>query len=425
VKNKTGWVAFVALRYFHARKSNGGRASSVLAALGIAVGTATLIVVIGVMNGFQTGFIDSILEVDSYHLRVTRSENDIHDAEMNSLTEKLRKDERVLSAIIFADYETVALGKSGRSLPLRIKALPEDIAAAAPRKLGGADFRKCEPVQGVQGLIFFPDGKAASRNDAKPSPFRISRFKDFCHDFPGWAIAVLSDPTGVLVGDLVASFPDLLQAQENSLDNVHRLKTGDHSGPARFGNETVGLRPRDDADMAGTEKTVDVELGISKEGADRRRDGLVNGKDGEICQSLPPGAPERSGHRRRRRFKSDSQENHFPGRILLGEGNAVQRRRDHADIGALRANQLQTPSSGTRNAEHIAEGGEDDIGLFRQHNGAVHVGDRRDTDGASRTGDQADALGKESADSKTADGMGMGPADFHESDGALHPGSQG
>jgi len=132
VKNVTGWVAFVALRYFHARKSNGGYASSVLAALGIAVGTATLIVVIGVMNGFQTGFIDSILEVDSYHVRVDCSEDGIRGTELDFLKNALKDDELVASAVLFADYETVALGRSGRSLPLRIKALPEDIADADP-----------------------------------------------------------------------------------------------------------------------------------------------------------------------------------------------------------------------------------------------------------------------------------------------------
>lgn len=129
------WAGFVALRYFHARKKNGGGASSILASLGIAVGTAALIVVIGVMNGFQSGFIDSILEVDSHHLRVTFPGDATANAEAGVLAARLRQEPGVSAAVIFADFETVALGRTGLALPLRIKALPEDASELDPRLL--------------------------------------------------------------------------------------------------------------------------------------------------------------------------------------------------------------------------------------------------------------------------------------------------
>jgi len=48
-----------------------GRGSSpVLSVLGIAVGVLSLIVIIAVMNGFQLGFIESIIELSSYHLQL-------------------------------------------------------------------------------------------------------------------------------------------------------------------------------------------------------------------------------------------------------------------------------------------------------------------------------------------------------------------
>jgi lipoprotein-releasing system permease protein len=65
------WIAFVAARYLSRRRRN--RASSpspALAVLGIAVGVLALTVIIAVMNGFQMGYIESILEVSSYHIRV-------------------------------------------------------------------------------------------------------------------------------------------------------------------------------------------------------------------------------------------------------------------------------------------------------------------------------------------------------------------
>ena len=59
----------LAFRYFHARRQGSGNASTLLSILGIAVGVMTLTVVLAVMNGFQLGFIESIVEISSYHLQ--------------------------------------------------------------------------------------------------------------------------------------------------------------------------------------------------------------------------------------------------------------------------------------------------------------------------------------------------------------------
>jgi lipoprotein-releasing system permease protein len=72
-KNRAGgaplWIGFVAFRYTF-RKKGRSHASSALPVLGIAVGVLALTVIIAVMNGFQLGFIETILEVSSYHIRV-------------------------------------------------------------------------------------------------------------------------------------------------------------------------------------------------------------------------------------------------------------------------------------------------------------------------------------------------------------------
>ncbi|MBN1836207.1 MAG: ABC transporter permease [Spirochaetales bacterium] len=63
------FVTQVALRYFRARRRSGA-ASTALSILGVSVGVMTLTAVLGVMNGFQLGFIESILEISSYHLQI-------------------------------------------------------------------------------------------------------------------------------------------------------------------------------------------------------------------------------------------------------------------------------------------------------------------------------------------------------------------
>ncbi len=61
-------VRLLALRFVRTRR-RGGSPSAVLSLVGVAVGVMTLTVVLGVMNGFQLGFIESIVEISSYHLQ--------------------------------------------------------------------------------------------------------------------------------------------------------------------------------------------------------------------------------------------------------------------------------------------------------------------------------------------------------------------
>ncbi len=154
MKGPNSWAVFVSRRYFHARRTKGGAASFLLAALGIAVGTAALVLVLGVMNGFQTGFIDSILEVDSHHLRISFEGESLDNPDADALAVLLREDSRVTAVLPFADFETVALGPSGRTHPLRVKAVPEDtgiLDPALPARLGLAGGTFPDPSEG--GII--------------------------------------------------------------------------------------------------------------------------------------------------------------------------------------------------------------------------------------------------------------------------------
>ena len=70
VRGPSSLPLLLAFRYFHARRRGSGNASTLLSILGIAVGVMTLTVVLAVMNGFQLGFIESIVEISSYHLQL-------------------------------------------------------------------------------------------------------------------------------------------------------------------------------------------------------------------------------------------------------------------------------------------------------------------------------------------------------------------
>ena len=101
------WIFFVARRYLAERRGSGAGVTSFLSTAGISVGVVTLVVVIGVMNGFQLGFIEDILEIRSYDLRVTG----LDLVEAGELAGELRRNPGIRGAIPFLDTQTLAQGR--------------------------------------------------------------------------------------------------------------------------------------------------------------------------------------------------------------------------------------------------------------------------------------------------------------------------
>ena len=57
------WIFFVSRRFAKVDRSGRSAVTGFLASLSICFGVMTLIVTVSVMNGFQMGFIDSIMEI--------------------------------------------------------------------------------------------------------------------------------------------------------------------------------------------------------------------------------------------------------------------------------------------------------------------------------------------------------------------------
>lgn len=147
--NKRAWIRQVASRWLSARRSAGGAASSAFASAGIAVGVSALVVVLGVMNGFQSGYIETILEVSSYDVRLDAP---VDPAARSDLLSRLRSEKGVRCAIPFAETQVLASGSDGRSLPLKIRAVPagmDELDASFVSAIGLPGGR----LEGVQGLV--------------------------------------------------------------------------------------------------------------------------------------------------------------------------------------------------------------------------------------------------------------------------------
>ena len=117
---KSRWIYFIALRYIFRRRKK--TPSPVLSILGIAVGVMALLIIIAVMNGFQLSFIESILEISSYHLRA----GNIEASALDTVRETILKIDGVKSVIPFREFQALIKGKRGKQQAILVRAFPSD-----------------------------------------------------------------------------------------------------------------------------------------------------------------------------------------------------------------------------------------------------------------------------------------------------------
>ncbi|MCX7025727.1 MAG: ABC transporter permease [Spirochaetes bacterium] len=191
------WVGFVASRYFRAARRNGRLASSVFSSGGIAIGAATLVVVLGVMNGFQSGFIDSILSIDSHHARAAFPAGISIDTGV--LESRLKAVPGVAAVLEFTETNTMAYTSGRRVAPLKIKAVSPDAPEKDPDFIEKLDLRAGE----------FPSSKGSIAIGAE-----LARSLSLA---PGDSISVLS---------VIASEEDGVSARTMNLDVSGIFRSG-------------------------------------------------------------------------------------------------------------------------------------------------------------------------------------------------------
>lgn len=117
------WISFVSKRFASVDRKGRSAVTSFLATLGICVGVMTLIVVISVMNGFQMSFIDSILEISSFHARV----QNIPQETENDFFEFCDKNPQILSVTPFYEAQALMAGEKNGTLSVIIRAVTQNI----------------------------------------------------------------------------------------------------------------------------------------------------------------------------------------------------------------------------------------------------------------------------------------------------------
>ena len=116
------WIRFVSKKMNRIEKEGRRSSNSFLSMLGIAFGVMALTVVMGVMNGFQMSFIDAILELTSYHVRVENIQNE------DEFLSWCRNQKDFKSATFFYDSQTLMASSRGLQSPAVIRSIDFDSA---------------------------------------------------------------------------------------------------------------------------------------------------------------------------------------------------------------------------------------------------------------------------------------------------------
>ena len=125
-------VLFVASRFFRTRRRTGGLGSSILSVTGIAAGVMTLTVILAIMNGFQLGFIESIIEISSYHLQASPADQGRSAESGADVSARLKGLPSVTAVVPFVERQVLAGGNVQRSRACVLRAVPPDLLSLDP-----------------------------------------------------------------------------------------------------------------------------------------------------------------------------------------------------------------------------------------------------------------------------------------------------
>ncbi|MFP4643258.1 MAG: ABC transporter permease [Spirochaetales bacterium] len=123
------WISEVGIRLIRSRRESDRNTASRLSIAGIAVGVMALVAVLSVMNGFQLGTIEAMLEVNSYHLRIRgEAAEDIDGDDIDTI----REIDGVRAVVPFSETETIARGFFETTRGAVVRSVPPDVLDRDP-----------------------------------------------------------------------------------------------------------------------------------------------------------------------------------------------------------------------------------------------------------------------------------------------------
>lgn len=117
------WIVFVSGRFSKVDRKGRTAVTSWLASAGVCFGVMALIVVMAVMNGFQMSSKDSIMEISSYHIRVSGIESERE----KEFLDFCKANKKVFDVVPFKEVHGLMAGKNGTQTASIVRAVPENI----------------------------------------------------------------------------------------------------------------------------------------------------------------------------------------------------------------------------------------------------------------------------------------------------------
>jgi len=247
------WAVFLADRYIRARRSEKKNTAQKLSILGLSAGVITLVAVMSIMNGLQMGFINDILEIESYHLRITGAED------TDTVMDVLEKIPLISHSAEFSDVQTLLKGRSSRLDPVLVRMIKPDDAIS--------DIKLLEHL-GIQKENF----DISSENKAVIG----SELARFLHVAEGDSISLVSlsgnSFTSLRPGTFDLTITGIFQSGYYEFDrgmmfisekNEERLNPGLESGSS--GGRTIGIKLKNryrDIEAISNIKTALPEINI-------------------------------------------------------------------------------------------------------------------------------------------------------------------
>lgn len=117
--NNIKWIYSISSRFARVDRKSKSAATSKLASIGICFGVMTLIVVMSIMNGFQLSFIDSIMELSSYHIQGSEIDEDTKQ----KLQDFCNENQEILCMSPFYEAQTLLTSEYEKQCPAIIRAI--------------------------------------------------------------------------------------------------------------------------------------------------------------------------------------------------------------------------------------------------------------------------------------------------------------
>ena len=120
---KFKWIYFLSKRFSGVDSSSRLVSTKIFPSIGIGFGVMALIVIISVMNGFQSTSIDTLMEISSHHIRVKTNENSL-EKEFYDFCES---NSNIKTITPFLEAQGLLVGKRGKQQAALLRAIPQSV----------------------------------------------------------------------------------------------------------------------------------------------------------------------------------------------------------------------------------------------------------------------------------------------------------